>query len=110
MTPVKAGVEETSKQVGVFFKIMKDQPLSLALVVMNFLLMGFLFYSGAARKDTVDTIVKWQQATDNLMASCVSGEVVKVVLDAMQRVIETENKLRLVLEKVPAPPPEPPAK
>ena len=82
-------VQETSKQVSSFFKIMKDNPLSLALVIMNFLLMGFLFYSGAARKDTVNMIVKWQADTDRLMASCVSGEVVKTVLEAMQKVIET---------------------
>jgi hypothetical protein len=29
-------------------------------------------------------IVKWQQDTDKLMASCVSAEIMKLVLDAVQ--------------------------
>ena len=61
--------EEVSKQVGGFMEIMKMQPLSLALVVMNFLLVAFLFYSNSQvltqRQNALDQIVKWQQGTDN---------------------------------------------
>lgn len=79
-------VEETSKQVGNFIDALKTtSPLSLALVLMNFLLMGFLFYSGAARKDTVQMIVAWQERTDQLMASCVSGDIMQMVLTALKR-------------------------
>lgn len=97
MAPMKATVEETGKQVGAFMSIMRDQPLSLALVLMNFLLMFFLFYSASGRKDTVGMIVKWQQDTDRLMASCVSMEVMKLVLDSSQKVIEAENTMRKLL-------------
>ena len=69
------------------------QPLSLALVVMNFLLVAFLFYSNSQvltqRQNALDQIVKWQQGTDNLMASCVSHDVTKMMLDNMQRITET---------------------
>ena len=85
--------EEVSEQVGGFMEIMKMQPLSLALVVMNFLLVAFLFYSNSQvltqRQNALDQIVKWQQGTDNLMASCVSHDVTKMMLDNMQRITET---------------------
>ena len=81
-------IAETSKQVGAFFKTMETQPLSLALVVMNFVLLGYLFYSGSSnlsqRAETTQMIVKWQEATDKLMASCVSGDIMRMVLDAVQ--------------------------
>ena len=81
--------EEVSKQVGGFMEIMKLQPLSLALVVMNLLLIVFLFYSNSQvltqRKDALDRIVEWQSATDKLMASCVSAEIMKMVLEAIGR-------------------------
>jgi len=80
--------EGRAKNVGMFLRIMDDQPLSLALVVMNFVLLGFLFYSGTSqlsqRQETSSMIVKWQQDTDKLMASCVSAEIMKLVLEAVQ--------------------------
>lgn len=36
--------EEVGKQVGTFMSIMKEQPLSLALCVMNVLLLALFFY------------------------------------------------------------------
>ena len=94
-------IRETGKQVGSFMEIMKQQPLSLALVVMNFLLVGYLFYAGSQaleqRKETSDAIIRWQQDTDKLMAGCVSADVMKLVLDAVQKVIDTENRMRQLL-------------
>jgi hypothetical protein len=81
----KTVVEETSKQVGTFFDIMRAQPLSLALVVMNFTLMAFLFYSATARRETVQMVLAWQERTDKLMASCVSSEIMNMVLQALDR-------------------------
>ena len=82
-------VQETGKQVGTFFHIMREHPLALALVVSNFILLGFLFYSGssqlAQRRETVDLIVKWQSATDKLMAQCVSSDIMQMVLNALER-------------------------
>jgi hypothetical protein len=82
--------QETGRTVRSFLDALKEQPLSLALVVMNFLLLGFLFYNGVAaldqRKQTVDLIVGWQRETDKLMASCVSADIMKLVLDALEQV------------------------
>jgi hypothetical protein len=82
-------VEEVSKQVGNFFHVLKEQPLSLALVIMNFLLVAYLFYSGSQmlkqRAETTKMIVSWQEKTDMLMASCVSKEIMQLVLDALHK-------------------------
>jgi hypothetical protein len=81
--------EEVSKQVGSFMDIMRAQPLSLALVIMNFALVVFLFYSNSQtltqRQSALTQIVDWQQRTDQLMASCVSIEVMRLVVDALER-------------------------
>ena len=87
------GAEEVGKTTRSFFDALKEQPLSLALVVMNFLLVAFLFYSGgqqlAQRQQTTDIIIQWQKQTDQLMANCVSQDVTKMVIDNIQRVTET---------------------
>ena len=81
--------EEVGKQVGSFMKTLEATPLSLALVVMNFALVAFLFYSNSQvleqRQSALTQIVDWQQRTDTLMASCVSIEVMKLVVDALER-------------------------
>jgi hypothetical protein len=80
--------EGRAKNVGLFMGIMREQPLSLALVVMNFVLLGYLFYSGSSnltqRSETSTAIIKWQEATDKLMASCVSADIMKLVLEAVK--------------------------
>jgi len=96
--------EEVGKATGTFMEIMKMQPLSLALVVMNFALVVFLFYSNsqtlAQRQMAVDQIIKWQQQTDSLMANCVSKEVVEIVVNALERDRE------LYRQMLPRPPSE----
>jgi septal ring factor EnvC (AmiA/AmiB activator) len=87
------GADEVGKTTRSFFDALKDQPLSLALVVMNFALVAYMFYSGGQlttqRAETTKMIVDWQQKTDTLMANCVSAEVTKLVLDNLQRTTET---------------------
>ena len=101
--------EEVGKQVGGFMEIMKMQPLSLALVVMNFALVAFLFYSNSQvleqRKGALDQIVQWQRATDSLMASCVSIEVMKLVVDALER--DRSLYRQMLPHQAPAPEPVP---
>ena len=103
--------EEVSKNVGGFMEIMKMQPLSLALVVMNFALVAFLFYSNSQvltqRKDALDQIVAWQRATDSLMASCVSIDVMKLVVDALERDRSLYRQMLPHQAPAPAPAPEP---
>jgi len=101
--------EEVSKQVGSFMDIMRSQPLSLALVIMNFALVVFLFYSNSQtltqRQSALTQIVEWQQRTDNLMASCVSIDVMKLVVDALER--DRELYRRQLPGQPPVPLPEP---
>jgi hypothetical protein len=98
--------EEVGKATNTFMDILRGQPLSLALVAMNMLLIVFLFYSNAQtlkqRKDAVDQIVGWQRETDTLMANCVSKEVVEVVVKALERDRE------LYRQMLPRPPDEQP--
>ena len=91
-------MEAGGKVASGFMESMKQQPLSLALVVMNLALIGFLFYSGVSvatqRKETVDLIVSWQKETDRLMANCVSADVTRLMLENMQKITETMLKDR----------------
>jgi hypothetical protein len=89
-----AGVtEEAAKAVGGFMSVMGQQPLALALVVMNLVLLGFLFYNGSSvnttRQATVEQILKSQLETDKMLAGCVSAETNRTMLDHMQKITET---------------------
>jgi hypothetical protein len=112
METSQKAVEQAGKQVGVFMRIMEGQPLSLALVLMNLVLMALLFYASsqtlAQRKDIAQMIVTWQQATDNLMASCVSKDIMALVLDALKIAREQGEQRTRVPVPVPLPPPRPP--
>ena len=80
---------ELGKATQTFMSIMRQQPLSLSLVVMNLILLGFLFYSNSVqlnqRRDTVELIVAWQRDADKLMADCVSKEVMQAIIEALER-------------------------
>jgi hypothetical protein len=97
--------EEIGHTTRSFFEVMKESPLALGLIISNFILLGYLFYSGstysAARKETTDLIVQWQREADKLMASCVSSEIMKMVLDALERDRELYRKM---LPQNPLPP------
>jgi hypothetical protein len=98
--------EEVGKVTTTFMDILRGQPLSLALVAMNMLLVAFLFYSNAQtlkqRESAVELIVGWQKSTDALMANCVSKEVVEIVVRALERDRELYRQL------LPRPPDEQP--
>jgi hypothetical protein len=103
---VNAGItEETSKQVGTFMDIMRSQPLSLALVVMNFLIVAYLFYSGAQqlsqRKEMAEMIVTWSKETDKVLGNCVSIDVMKLVVESLERDRELYRRM------LPPLPPQP---
>jgi hypothetical protein len=76
-----------------FMEIMAGQPLSLALVVINFLLLWFLFKQNnqftKARSETAQLIVTWQKESQAIMADCVSKEVMEMVLKSLERDRET---------------------
>jgi hypothetical protein len=102
--------EEVGKQVGGFMEIMKSQPLSLALVIMNFLIVAYLFYSGAQqleqRAQAMKMIVDWSKETDKILGNCVSIETMKLVVDALER--DRELYRRMLPGQQGAAPPEGP--
>ncbi len=67
--------EEVGKASGIFMGIMKDQPLSLALVVMNVLLLAIFFYviqtATKTRHEEMDRIFTAQAETNKLLFNCV---------------------------------------
>jgi hypothetical protein len=76
MTP--GPVEEAGKAAGVFMQIMKDQPLSLALVVMNVMLLGLFFYviqtATHVRQTEMERIYAAQEKTNQLLYQCVPAD------------------------------------
>lgn len=67
--------EEIGKASSAFMAIMKDQPLSLALVVMNIMLLGLFFYviqtATGVRQKEMDRIFEAQSETNKLLFNCV---------------------------------------
>jgi hypothetical protein len=87
------GVEEVGKTARSFFEVLRESPLSLALVVVILALVALLFYTNATtqslRNDTTKLIIDWQKQTDTLMANCVSQDVTKMMLDNVHQVTQT---------------------
>lgn len=69
--------EEVGKATNVFMQIMKDQPLSLALVIMNVMLLGLFFYviqtATGVRNIEMERIFAAQDKTNQLLYNCVPG-------------------------------------
>jgi hypothetical protein len=68
-------VEEAGKAVGGFMEIMKQQPLSLALVLMNLSLLG-LFYIimdrvSETRRHEFTMLQQEQQHVRDILAKCI---------------------------------------
>lgn len=95
-----------------FMKVLGDQPLSLALVLMNFLLLYFLFKQGneqlKQRQETMTLIVKWQEATQDLLANCVSKDIMGIIVAALERDRETYRAMLPTMKQMPQhePPPK----
>lgn len=71
MSPVRGSTEATMG----FIDAMKSQPLALALVVMNFALIGFIYIQSSQfttqRADNVKLFVSAQNEVQKLLAQCV---------------------------------------
>lgn len=100
--------EEVGKTTRSFFDVLKDQPLSLALVLMNFLLVAYLFYSGSQtlyqRQETSKLIIEWSKETDKILGSCASIDVMKLVVSALER--DRDMYRQLLRATIPAIPPK----
>jgi hypothetical protein len=70
--------EEAGKAAGLFMNIMKDQPLSLALVIMNCVLLALFFYvirtATEVRHKEMERIYAAQAETNKLLYSCIPGK------------------------------------
>jgi len=71
MSPVRESAEVAMS----FMDSMKTQPLALALVVMNFALIGFIYIQSSQfttqRADNVKLFVSAQNEVQKLLAQCV---------------------------------------
>jgi hypothetical protein len=87
------GAEEIGKTTRSFFEVLRESPLSLALVAVIAGLVVLLYYSQAntleQRRETSNLIISWQRDTDKLMANCVSQDVTKMMMDNIQTVTKT---------------------
>jgi len=67
--------EQAGKAATGFIDAMKGQPLALALVVMNFALIGFTYYQASLfntqRGDNVRLFVQVQQEVQKLLSQCI---------------------------------------
>lgn len=81
-------LEEGARTARTFMEVMKEQPLSLALVIMNLALIGFLYYEHAnlnsERKGELDLLYQNRQEVAILLAQCHWPEGVPLP-DFMQR-------------------------
>ncbi len=82
-----------TKEVGETTRSLKENPLSLSLVVVVFALSFMLYFSSAAtleqRSVMAKMIIEWQQQQQIILGGCVSADVTKGMLDNMQRITET---------------------
>lgn len=67
-------VEEGAKTARSFFDAMKEQPLALALAIICFALIGYLYFEHAAlnseRKGELDLLYQNRQEVALLLAQC----------------------------------------
>jgi tRNA A37 methylthiotransferase MiaB len=72
---------------------MRENPLSLALVVVVFALAAMLYYTGKEtleqRTQMAKMIVEWQKEQQVILGGCVSSDVTKNMMDNMQRITDT---------------------
>lgn len=70
--------EEIGKATNSFFRIMQSEPLSLALCVMNVLLLALFFYvirtATDVRKAEMDRVFTAQEKTNELLFNCVPSQ------------------------------------
>jgi hypothetical protein len=68
-------LEEGARAAGTFMTIMKEQPLSLALSVMNLALVGLIFWFSSkqieVRNHDLELYFTHQKETSQLLARCI---------------------------------------
>jgi uncharacterized membrane protein (UPF0182 family) len=73
--------EEAGKAANTFMDIMRAQPLSLALVIMNVMLLALFYFFAVAARDTrrmeFQQLVEQQKETAQLLFKCIPAENLK---------------------------------
>ena len=87
--------EEVGKVTGTFMGIMKETPLSLALVVMNLALIAFIFYTNSQ-------VLNQRQETTRLMADKITGCVATEIVDKILIPRETIDRMIKKLDDLDA--------
>lgn len=81
-------IEEGAKAANSFIRVMQEQPLSLALVVMNLGLLGFLYYthitSTNERHRELDLLYENRKYVTDVLASCVHVDQIEKLLKGKQ--------------------------
>ena len=75
---MSGSIEEGARAAHTFMDIMRSQPLSLALVVMNICLLGFLYYTSSTaareRHDEMALLYENRKFVGQLLAECAPVE------------------------------------
>lgn len=68
-------VGEVGKAASGFMAVMQGQPLALSLVVMNFALIGFVYFQSSQfntqRKDNIALFIEVQKEVQKLLSQCI---------------------------------------
>jgi hypothetical protein len=68
-------VGEVGKAASGFMAVMQGQPLALSLVVMNFALIGFVYFQSsqfnAQRKENIALFIQIQGEVQKLLSQCI---------------------------------------
>jgi hypothetical protein len=71
-------IEEGGKAARTFMEVMKGEPIALSLVVMNVMLLGFLYYTGIVahdeRKTEMQLLYENRSEMAKLLYACVPGK------------------------------------
>ena len=63
-------LEEGGHAARTFMEALKGQPLSLALVVMNLALLGYIYYAGTLRHRELELLYENRKQVHELLANC----------------------------------------
>ena len=87
MTPGPS--EELGKAAHTFMDAMRQEPLSLALVVMNVLLIAYLFFNEQkyieGRRDLANQLFTHAKNTSDLLAKCIAVDDMNKLIEQMRR-------------------------
>ena len=96
---MNSGIEEDAgRAANSIVDSLKSQPLSLALVVMNVLLLGYLFYNESkyieARKEFAGQLFTQQEHATTLLARCILPEDFIKILQAQGIIVQPQQPPR----------------